>query len=166
MLRRPETKRVAEFLYDLLVGNAPSNDYAKTIAERMKLPYPSLARYWQGNAVFPAGLVGPLFLATEQDRRVAEFFLLEGSDYVLERKTTARSAADISRALMTVSQLEGEVSGLYLQATREESEDGRALSPIECKKLEEALRKLMRSAEELRMMVRKRHPPSPDDPAD
>ena len=54
MLRRPETKRVAAFLYEVLVANAPSRDFAKKVAKQMDLPYPSLARYWQGRAVFPA----------------------------------------------------------------------------------------------------------------
>src|SRR5512137_725973 len=111
MLRRPETRKVAEFLYDLLVARAPSNDYAKRVAERMDVPYPSLARYWSGKAVFPAGLVRPLFLATDQDMRVAEFFLLDGCDYRLERIETKQEPPDMGRALMAISHLEGEVSG-------------------------------------------------------
>jgi hypothetical protein len=158
MLRRPETRRVADFLYDLLVANSPTPDYAKRVAERMDVPYPSLARYWQGKAVFPAGMVRSLFLATDQDLRVAEHFLLEGSDYHLERRATSKDASEISRALMMISQIEGEVSGLYLQATREDSDDGRGISFEEARGLEEALRKLSRVAEEIRTVITKLHP--------
>jgi hypothetical protein len=159
MLRRPETRKVAEFLYDLLVSNAPSKDYAKKIAERMDLPYASLARYWQGRAVFPAGFVRPLFLATEQNLRVAEFLLLEGSDYRLERRSVEHevSQEDISRALMVLNKMEGEISGLYLAATHEESDGGRSISFTEAKELAEALRKLSRIAEELRDVVKTLH---------
>jgi hypothetical protein len=157
MLRRPETRRVAEFLYDILVANAPSNDYAKRVAERMDVPYPSLARYWQGKAVFPAGLVRSLFLATDQDLRVAEFFLLEGTEFRIERRETQAAPSEMSRALMSISQIEGEVSGLYLQATREDSDEGRSISFQEARSLEDALRRLTRVAEELRAVVQKLH---------
>jgi hypothetical protein len=158
MLRRPETRKVAEFLYDLLVSNAPTKDYAKRIAERMNLPYASLARYWQGRAAFPAGLVRSLFLATNQNLRVAEFMLLEGSDYRLERKPKEGSETDISRALMVLNKMEGEISGMYLDATHEESEGGRSISYSEAKQLAEALRKLARIAEELRDVIKTLHP--------
>jgi hypothetical protein len=155
MLRRPETKRVAEFLYDLLVANAPAKGYANQVAERMEVPYPSLARYWEGKAVFPAGLVRPLFLATGQDLRVAEFFLLEESDFRLERRSCCESSSDISRALVAISQIEGEVSGIYLKATHEDSDEGKHISGSEAKEMEEALRRLMRSAEELREVIKR-----------
>ncbi len=158
MLRRPETRRVADFLYDLLVANAPSNDYAKRVAERMDVPYPSLARSWSGKAAFPAGLIRPLFLATDQSIRVAEFFLLEGSDFRLERREGATSGPDISRTLMGIHQIEGQVTGLYLEATKEESEGGKAISFAEARELEEALRKLTRLAEELRAVIKGLHP--------
>jgi hypothetical protein len=157
MLRRPETQKVAEFLYDLLVARAPTNDYAKRVAERMGVPYPSLARYWQGKAVFPAGLVRPLFLATDQDMRVAEFFLLDGCEYRLERVQASKTPDDFARALMSIAQLEGEVSGIYLSATQDESEAGNRISFGEARLLEEALRKLTRIVEELRALIRKEH---------
>jgi len=157
MLRRPETKRVAEFLYDLLVSNAPAKDYARRVSEKMGVPYASMARYWQGRAVFPAGLVRSLFLATEQSMRVAEFFLLEGSDYRLERQQTTPTSQDISRAVMTINQLEGEVSGLYLKATHEDSDDGKQISYLEARDLEEALRRLTRTTEELRAVIKGLH---------
>ncbi len=157
VLRRPETRQVAEFLYDLLVARAPTKDYAKRVAERMDVPYPSLARYWEAKAVFPAGLVRSLFLATDQDQRVAEFFLLDGCHYRLERVETAKQPEDLARALMSISQLEGEVSGIYLQATREESEAGRTISFAEARALEDALRRLTRIAEELRALIKKEH---------
>jgi hypothetical protein len=158
MLRRPETKKVAEFLYDLLVSNAPSKDYAKTVAERMNLPYASLARYWQGRAAFPAGLVRSLFLATDHNIRVAEFFLLEGSDYRLERISSQEPVTDFSRSLMLLNKLEGEVSGLYYEATRHESDAGPHISFTEARDLAEALRKLTRMAEKLREAIKALHP--------
>jgi len=157
MLRRPETQKVAEFLYDLLVANAPSKDYAKRVAERMDLPYPSLARYWQGRAAFPAGLVKPLFLATDLNMRVAEFFLLEGTDYCLERRSTCEKPVDITRDLMVLNQMEGEITGLYLAATTEESDAGESISYLEAKQLAEALRKLARIAEDLRVVIKSLH---------
>jgi len=156
-LRRPETQKVAEFLYDLLVANAPSKDFAKRVAEQMDLPYPSLARYWQGRAAFPAGLVRPLFLATDQNMRVAEFFLLEGTDYRLERKGGDEPHHDIQRDLMVLNQMEGEISGLYLSATHEDSDAGESISYVEAKELAEALRKLARIAEDLRLVVKSMH---------
>lgn len=157
MLRRPETQKVAEFLYDLLVANAPSKDYAKRVAERMDLPYPSLARYWQGRAAFPAGLVKPLFLATDLNLRVAEFFLLEGTDYCLERRATCDKPLDITRDLMVLNQMEGEIAGLYLAATAEGSDAGESISYLEAKQLAEALRKLARIAEDLRLVIKSLH---------
>jgi hypothetical protein len=157
MLRRTETQKVAEFLYNLLVANAPSRDYAQRVAERMGLPYPSLARYWQGRAVFPAGFVHALFLATDEDLRVAEFFLLDGTAFRLERRDAPVEGTDISRALMAISHFEGEVSGLYLRATQEESDAGKSISFAEARELEEALRKLSRVTEELRAVIRKLH---------
>jgi len=157
MLRRPETQKVAEFLYDLLVANGPSKDYAKRVAERMDLPYPSLARYWQGRAAFPAGLVKPLFLATDLNMRVAEFFLLEGTDYCLERRSTCEKPVDITRDLMVLNQMEGEITGLYLAATAEESDAGESISYLEAKQLAEALRKLARIAEDLRVVIKSLH---------
>jgi hypothetical protein len=156
-LRRPETQKVAEFLYDLLVANAPTKDYAKRVAEQMDLPYPSLARYWQGRAAFPAGLVRSLFMATEQNLRVAEFFLLEGTDYRLERKSGEEGPADIQRDLMVLNQMEGEISGLYLAATEEQSDAGKSISYTEARQLAEALRKLARIAEDLRVVVKSLH---------
>ncbi len=154
MLRRPETKQVAAFLYDLLVANAPSRDYAKSIAASMGLPYPSLARYWQGRAVFPAGMVRPLFAATGHDVRVAEFFLLDGTGLRLDREDQPAEAADISRAVMHLNTLEGEISRLYLAATHEESESGPQISFGEARELDEALRKLLRRVEALRGAIR------------
>ena len=158
MLRRPETRKVAEFLYDLLITNAPTRDYAKRIAEKINLPYPSLARYWQGRAAFPAAYVRPLFQATDQNLRVAEFFLLEGSDYRLERKVGGGLESDLARSLMVLNRMEGEISGLYLEATHEDSDAGRRISYTEAKQLAEALRKLSRIAEDLRVLVKQLHP--------
>jgi len=156
-LRRPETQKVAEFLYDLLVANAPTKDYAKRVAERMELPYPSLARYWQGRAAFPAGLVRTLFVATDFNLRVAETFLLEGTDYQLERKEPMERALNIQRDLMMLNQMEGEISGLYLQATDKDSDSGEHISYSEAKELAEALRKLSRIAEDLRQVIKTSH---------
>ncbi len=157
MLRRPETKKVAAFLYEVLVANAPSRDFAKKVAERMDLPYPSLARYWQGRAVFPAGLVRSLFLAMDCDIRVAEFFLLEDTDFCLEHRTTSDDGTDIVRAVMHLNQLEGEISKVYLDATHEDSESGHHISFSEAKDLEEGLRRLTRTSEILRNVIKKQY---------
>jgi len=156
-LRRPETQKVAEFLYDLLVANAPTRDFAKRVAEHMDLPYPSLARYWQGRAAFPAGLVRPLFMATDLNLRVAEFFLLEGTDYCLERKGGGDRALDIQRDLMVLNQMEGEISGLYLKATDKNGDAGETISYTEARQLAEGLRKLSRIAEDLRLVIKSMH---------
>src|SRR5689334_12525349 len=65
---------VSEFLYKLLVAEAPRG-YARQVAERMSVPYATLSKYWLGKRVFPAALVKPLYLATQRDARVAEFFV-------------------------------------------------------------------------------------------
>jgi hypothetical protein len=40
----------------------------------MEVPYPTLSKYWLGHRRFPAALLKPLFVATDQDPRVGEFF--------------------------------------------------------------------------------------------
>ena len=157
MLRRPETKKVAAFLYEVLVADAPAKDFAKKVARHMDLPYPSLARYWQGRAVFPAGLVRSLFLAMDNDIRVAVLFLLEGTDFCLEHREADDEHADIARAVMHLNTLEGEISGLYLEATHETSESGHRISFSEAKALEEGLRKLTRTSEQLRNVIKKQY---------
>ena len=157
MLRRPETKKVAAFLYEVLVANAPTRDFAKKVAKRMELPYPSLARYWQGRAVFPAGLVRSLFLAMDCDIRVAEFFLLEDTDFCLEHRSAPEDGTDIARAVMHLNQLEGEISKVYLDATHEDSESGHKISFTEAKGLEEGLRRLTRTSEVLRNVIKKQY---------
>ena len=129
----------------------------EVIAEKMGIPYPSLARYWQGRAVFPAALIRSLFLATDQNIRVAEFMLLEGSDYRLERISSTPEKIDISRSLMVLNKMEGEISGLYLAATHEDSEHGEKISFAEARALSEALRKLSRLAEDLRSVIKNLH---------
>jgi hypothetical protein len=81
---RKKSDPTAELLYKVLVADAPRG-YAKTVAEKMGIPYPTLSKYWLGKRRFPAMLVRPLFLATDGDPRVAEYFLLEGSGFRLER---------------------------------------------------------------------------------
>lgn len=157
MIRRPENKKIAHFLYDILVARAPAKDYAKRVAEKMGVPYPTLARYWQGRAAFPAGLVNALFMATDQDMRVAETVLLEGSDYRMERKDATLEEIDISRAVMHLSTVKGEISQIYLSATSEEGEEGAAISFAEARDLAAALRRLTKTAEELRAVIKKKY---------
>lgn len=157
MIRRPENKKIAHFLYDILVARAPSKDYAKQVAKKMGVPYPTLARYWQGRAAFPAGLVSSLFLATDQDIRVAETVLLEGSDYRLERKEADPEDLDIPRAVMHLSSVKGEINRIYLSATSEDSEDGGSISFAEARDLAAALRRLIQTAEELRVVIKKKY---------
>ena len=113
---RRKNRDVAAFLYGLLVADAPRG-YARTIADRMGVPYPTLSKYWLGKRRFPAALVRPLFLATDQDPRVAEFFVLDGSRYALTRRDDdPDDDLDLAHAVLTLSKLEGRVSALYLDA--------------------------------------------------
>ncbi len=147
---RREKQEVTEFLYKLLIAEAPTSGYARDVARRMGVPYPTLAKYWAGKVRFPAALVSPLFLATDQDARVAEFFLLKDSDHRLQRKEGAPATLDVGQAVMTVSELAGRISGLCLRATSPESEEGRVISKGEAAELVTATRALIRAAEELR----------------
>jgi hypothetical protein len=147
---RREKTEVSEFLYRLLVADAPSKGFARQVADRMGVPYPTLSKYWLGKTRFPAALVGPLFLATDQDVRVAEFFLLKGSAYRLERDESAPPTGDLIKTVVTISDLAGQISGLYLKATDPRSEDGPAISDAEATSLAEATRALIRAAEKLR----------------
>jgi len=146
---RREKTEVSEFLYRLLVADAPSKGFARQVADRMGVPYPTLSKYWLGRTRFPAALVGPLFLATDQDVRVAEFFLLKDSGYRLERNDSAAPTGDVIKTVMTISDLAGQISGLYLKATDPRGEEGPAISEAEATSLVETTRSLIRAAEEL-----------------
>ena len=143
----------AEFLYKILLGDAPRG-YAKQVAAKMGVPYPTLSKYWLGKRRFPASLVRPLFLATDGDVRVAEFFVLEGSDYRLERTKEVEAPADLSRAVMTLASLEAKVTDLYLQATTAGSEAGEAISKGEAEALRTAVQQLISHAEALRAALK------------
>jgi len=145
-----EKKEVTEFLYKLLVTEGPKG-YARKVAERMEVPYPTLSKYWLGKRRFPAALIKPLFLATSQDPRVADFFLLDGSDYQLDRRDDADPPTDLSRSILLLGKLGGTVNDLYLQATSPESEDGEQISPREAETLRAALQQLVIHAERLRV---------------
>ena len=77
---------------------------------------------------------------------VAEFFLLGGSDYRLARREDAPSSGDIGRAVIALARLQGAVSDRYLDATAND----RALSADRAESLAQAVRELIREAEELR----------------
>jgi transcriptional regulator with XRE-family HTH domain len=143
-----EKKEISEFLYRLLVGDSPRG-YARQVAARMGVPYPTLSKYWLGKRRFPASLVKPLFLATDQDARVAEFFLLDGSDYRLQRVAEADPPGDLSRAVMWLARLEARVNELYLEATSPDSDDGERMSPREAEALRAAAVDLIAHAEKL-----------------
>jgi hypothetical protein len=147
-----EKKEVSDFLYVLLVGDAPRG-YAKTVAQRMGVPYPTLSKYWLGKRRFPASLVKPLFFATDYDPRVAEFFLLGGSGFRLVR-TEPEELRDLTRALMQLGTLEGQVHQLYLAATTPESEAGEAISDSEAELLRAAIERLIHHAERLQSAFR------------
>lgn len=146
---RREKKEVAEFLYSLLVADTPKG-YARQVAESMGVPYPTLSKYWLGKQRFPAALVKPLFLATNEDARVAEFFLLGGTDYRLERRREAAPLDDLSRATLLLGSLEAKISALYLDATSGDSEAGSRISRAERQRLVEATRRLIDHADKLR----------------
>jgi len=130
---------VSEFLYKLLVTDAPKG-YAKQIAAKMSVPYPTLSKYWQGKRVFPATLVCALYLATDRDPRVAEFFVPAGD---------ATPVPDLSRAVMTLATLDARITDLYLRATAPDSEAGDAVSPAEAEALRLAVAQLIAHAERL-----------------
>jgi transcriptional regulator with XRE-family HTH domain len=146
---RREKAEVSEFLYRLLVQDAPRG-YARQVAERMGVPYPTLSKYWLGRRRFPASLVRPLFLATGEDLRVAEFFLLAGSGHRLVRADSGPVPEDLTRAILALSSLEARVSEQYLGATAPDSDAGTALSPREAEALSLAVQKLIAHAEAVR----------------
>ena len=153
---RREKKDVTEFLYNLLVAEAPRKGYARTVAERMEVPYPTLSKYWLGKRRFPAALVKPLFVATDYDPRVADFFLTGGSEYRLARREDAAGAGDVGRAVIALARLQGTVSERYLEAIDSAAEKAAAagadsaLAAAEAEKMAQAVRALIRQAEELR----------------
>jgi len=144
-----EKKDVTEFLYRLLVAEAPSRGYARQVAARMRVPYPTLSKYWLGRR-FPASLVRSLFEATDCDPRVADFFLLEGTGYRLARSEPTTAPADLGRAVAQLGALVGRVTGAYLGATEPDSPAGAALSRDEAAELATAMSAVVRLAEELR----------------
>jgi hypothetical protein len=146
---RREKAEVSEFLYRLLVQDAPRG-YARQVAERMGVPYPTLSKYWLGRRRFPASLVRPLFLATGEDVRVAEFFLLSGSGQRLVPSASGPVPEDLARAVLALSSLEARVADAYLAATARESEAGAALSAREAEALSVAVQQLIAHAEAVR----------------
>ena len=155
MLRRLENHEVARMLRALLVDDPDKpKDYARTVAGRMKVPYSTLAKYWSGEKVFPAALVRALFEATDYDRRVAELFLTEGTGHRLVRDQAEGGERDLSRALSTLTQLDGEVHRLHLDATSPQSEGGSAIAPTEANELAEGLRKLVQRADQIRAALK------------
>ncbi len=145
---RKEKSDVSEFLYKLLVAEAPRG-YAKQVAHKMGVPYPTLSKYWLGKRTFPASLVRPLFHATDEDVRVAEFFVLDGGSYRLAR-TEAAEPMELSRAVMLLASLEAKVTDLYLQATSPQSDAGEKVSSGEAAALRVAVQRLIAHAEQLR----------------
>jgi len=144
-----EKKDVSDFLYKLLVADSPRG-HAQQIAARMDVPYPTLSKYWLGHRRFPAALLKPLFLATDQDRRLGEFFLTEGTDYALTRRTPEPAPADPARAVVELQRLQGRLSELFLTATASDGEAGPAVSAAEGAQLRTALDELIAAAQRLR----------------
>ncbi len=144
-----EKTEIAEFLYKILILDAPRG-YARQVAEDMGVPYPTLSKYWLGKRRFPASLVKPLFRATHEDVRVAEFFVLDGSSYRLQRAGAVVPPNDLPRAVMMLASLEAKVTDLYLAATAPESEAGARVSEAEAEALRGAVQQLITHAERLR----------------
>jgi hypothetical protein len=149
MWGRRNNQDVAELLYRVLIADSPAG-YAREVAERMSVPYSTLSKYWLGKRRFPAALVKPLFFATDQDVRVAEFFLLDGSDYRLERRPDSDRPDDIDRALVRLGKLAGEIADRYLAATSVDSDGGDAITAREAAQLRAACRDLVAHTEALR----------------
>ena len=144
-----EKDEIATFLYELLVAGAEKG-YARTVAERMAVPYPTLAKFWLGKRRFPASLVKPLFHATDCDSRVATFFLLDGTELRLERTRAPDPPADLGRAVLLLGTLESRITDLYLQATTHDSADGERISAAEAEALRAAVQTLIAHADRLR----------------
>ncbi|HEU5059600.1 MAG TPA: hypothetical protein VFU21_23875 [Kofleriaceae bacterium] len=151
---RREKTEISEFLYRLLVVEAPRG-YARQVAERMGVPYPTLSKYWLGRRRFPASLVKPLFLATDEDVRVAEFFLLGGSRHRLARAEATAVPEDLTRAILALAGLEARVAEQYLGATAPDSEDGARLSGREAEALGLAVQQLISHAEAVRAALQR-----------
>jgi hypothetical protein len=150
---RREKTEIAEFLYKILITEAPRG-YARQVAAKMEVPYPTLSKYWLGKRRFPASLVKPLFRATDEDVRVAEFFVLDGSSYRLARTAETAPSTDLPRAVMMLASLEAKVTDLYLAATTPESEAGVRVSSGEAEALRVAVQQLITHAERLRAALR------------
>ncbi|HEX7941319.1 MAG TPA: hypothetical protein VF488_05915 [Gemmatimonadaceae bacterium] len=118
------------------------------------MPYPTLSKYWLGKRRFPARLVRSLFLATDCDPRVAEFFLLAGSGHRLERTSHTAEPVELSRAVMLLGSLEAKVTELYLTATAPEGEAGERISARESEALRVAVQALITLAERLRAALK------------
>jgi len=146
---RREKAEISDFLYRLLVMEAPRG-YARQVAERMGVPYPTLSKYWLGRRRFPAALVKPLFLATDEDVRVAEFFLLGGSRQRLAPAEEAPVPEDLTRAILALASLEARVAEQYLGATAPDSEEGAKLSSREAEGLSLAVQQLISHAQAVR----------------
>ncbi len=150
---RREKTESAEFLYKILITEAPRG-YARQVAAKMGVPYPTLSKYWLGKRRFPAALVKPLFQATDEDVRVAEFFILDGSSYRLERTAEIPPPADLPRAVMMLASLEAKITDLYLAATTPESDAGVRVSAGEAEALRGAVQQLITHAERLRAALK------------
>jgi transcriptional regulator with XRE-family HTH domain len=148
-----EKTEIAEFLYKILISEAPRG-YARQVAAKMGVPYPTLSKYWLGKRRFPASLVKPLFLATDEDVRIAEFFVLGGSRYRLERTGEIEPSSDLPRAVMMLATLEAKITGLYLAATEPASEAGERVSAGEAEALRGAVQQLITHAERLRAALK------------
>ena len=148
-----EKTEIAEFLYKILIAEAPRG-YARQVAAKMGVPYPTLSKYWLGKRRFPASLVKPLFRATDEDVRVAEFFVLDGSSYRLERTGEIEPSSDLPRAVMMLANLEAKITGLYLAATEPASEAGERVSAAEAEVLRGAVQQLISHAERLRAALK------------
>jgi hypothetical protein len=144
-----EKKDVSEFLYRLLVTEAPRGRAAE-VAERMDVPYPTLSKYWLGHRRFPAALLKPLFLATGQDARIGEFFLTDGTDYTLTRRNPEPAPRDPARSIVELQRLQGRLGEMFLDATAADSEQGPAISPKEAAELRARLDDLIAHAQRLR----------------
>lgn len=132
---------VAELLYKVLVADA-ARGYAKQVAARMKIPYPTLSKYWLGKRRFPALLVRPLYEATDRDPRIAEFFL--------GGQPPPPDPIDLPRAVMLLGSLEAKVAELYLGATAPDGEAGERITAREAEALRTAVQRLITHAERVR----------------
>ena len=91
-----------------------------------------------------------LWQRTDQDARIGEFFLTDGTDYTLTRRNPEPAPRDPARSIVELQRLQGRLGEMFLDATAADSEHGPAISPKEAAELRARLDDLFAHAQRLR----------------